>query len=305
MKIAYIGNFTQSHCTEVHLAATLEDLGHQIIRIQENEIGQTLSSECDLLLWTRTWPGFVKTDFLEGFKMMGVPTVSYHLDLYVGIQREAGLDTDPFWKTDFVFTPDGDPESAKIFKSKGINHFYLPPGVWKPECVKGTSRDEFKHDVIFVGGGHTYHPEDWPYRAKLIEWLRATYGPRFQRYGHPRTIRNMELNDLYASAKVVVGDSLCMGFNHERYWSDRLPETLGRGGFLIFPYIKGLETQYTDDELVTYTYDNFANLKELIDYYVEHDEEREEIRDLGMLRTEKDHTYHNRLTKMLEIVNAR
>ena len=57
-------------------------------------------------------------------------------------------------------------------------------------------------------------------------------------------IRGKELNDLYATAKVVVGDTLCKGFNYPYYFSDRLFETTGRGGFLIHPYIKGLEDYF-------------------------------------------------------------
>lgn len=48
MRIAYVGNFTQQHCTEVHLAKTLENLGHVVTRLQENgftsdELGNILA----------------------------------------------------------------------------------------------------------------------------------------------------------------------------------------------------------------------------------------------------------------------
>lgn len=303
MLIAYVGNFTQSHCTEVHLAATLEDLGHIVTRFQEDdpktrfELRNQVRGH-DMLLWTRTWPGMVDP------RGLGVPTVSYHLDLYVGIKRQDGLDNDPFWRTDFVFTPDGDPRSAEIFKFKGINHFYMPPGVYKPECYKGTPRPEFACDVLFVGGGIGYHTEDWPYRAHLVTWLRNTYGPRYKKFGNPEpTIRNAALNDLYASAKVVVGDSLCTNFTHERYWSDRVTETTGRGGFLIHPHIVGLEDEFEPNkEMVFYSYGDFGQLKELIDYYVEHDDERETIRDAGHVRTKDTHTYNDRLAQMMATV---
>lgn len=316
MKILYLGNFTQPHCTEVHLAATLESLGHTVIRHQERHLGtvRNIEGDFDLFLWTRTWRGYVTQELLDNLKSRGIPTVSYHLDLYVGLQREEGLDTDLFWKTDFVFTPDGDPKSAEVFAMKGINHVYMPPGVYAPECVYGTPRDQFKHDVVFVGGSVNYHREDWPYRMKLINWLKDTYGERFAIYGHPHpTIRNQELNDLYASAKVVVGDSLCKDFTHERYWSDRVYETTGRGGFLIHPYIKGLEDQFklyptkpfSGQELVTYEFDDFDGLGETINYFLEHEAEREAIRKAGHERTKLDHTYHNRMAKMLEVVNVR
>lgn len=329
MKILYIGNFTQKHCTEVHLAATLRDLGHEVIEHQEGTEGtipnDALNSKPDMVLWTRTWRGYVTNEFLEYCKSINLKTVSYHLDLYVGLKREDGLDDDPFWRTDFVFTPDGDPKSAKVFDIKGINHFYIPPGVYKPECTYGTPRDQFKYDVIFVGGGRTYHPEDWPYRMKLLNWLEKTYGDRYKKYGFPEgpTIRNEELNDLYASAKVVVGDSLCKGFTHENYWSDRVFETTGRGGFIIHPYIKGLEDAFKlggtttksgarfnteqlwsmDTELIVYDFDDFEGLRRRIDYFIANDDVREIIRKKGHERTRRDHTYHQRMIEMLKTVN--
>ena len=38
MKIFLLGNLTQRHCSEIHWAATLEDLGHAVTKQQENEV---------------------------------------------------------------------------------------------------------------------------------------------------------------------------------------------------------------------------------------------------------------------------
>lgn len=309
MKLAYVGNFSQPHCTEVHLAATLEDMGHKVTRLQENttDAGQLvdLCRGHDLFLFTRTWGNLVTLDHLKQIEALGIPTVSYHLDLYVGLKREDGLDNDPFWRTQYVFTPDGDPHSAEVFKRKGINHFYMKPGVYKPECEYGTYRPELAHDVVFVGGGLEYMHPEWPYRRKLVHWLMNTYGSRFGKYGHPqRVMRNQDLNDLYASAKVAVGDSVCVpDFKHTYYWSDRVYETIGRGGFIIHPFIDGMQEEFKDREtIVFYEYGNFAQLKELIDYYLTHDDERERIRKAGHEYVKENCTYHNRLRQMLVTV---
>lgn len=327
MKIAYVGNFSQRHCTEVHIAATLEDMGHEVLRLQEDQVVDhwpylLVTSDTDLFLYTRTW-GAVSRGALEDIKTHGIPTASYHLDLYVGLQREDGLDTDPFWQTDYVFTPDGDPRSAEVFKRKGINHHYIKPGVYKPECVPGIYKPELAHDVTFVGGGLEYMHLEWPYRHQLVRWLMDNYSgtqttalslqgtwpntiiPRFGKYGHPqRVMRNQDLNDLYASAKIAVGDSVCVpDFKHTYYWSDRVYETIGRGGFLIHPFIEGLQEEFKDKEtIVFYEYGNFDQLRELIDYYLEHDNERETIRMRGQDIVKTRYTYHNRLSQMLSIV---
>lgn len=325
MTIYYIGNFQQRHCTEVHLAATLEDLGHKVIRAQENELKPDWVLDrpdgVDLVMYTRTWGGYVTDDMLKELKKLHIPTVSYHLDLYVGLSRkhlhegktlDEVLQTDPFWRTDFVFTPDGDPNSAEVFKRNGVNHVYMKPGVYKPECYMAHPHGEFKYDVIFVGGGdypgspNGYGHPEWPYRDKLIQWLRETYGDRFRKFGHPNeTIRNEELNRLYADTKVVIGDSVNIGFNHDHYWSDRVYETIGRGGFLIHPYVHGLQEEFIDGEhIIFYPYDMFDLLKERIDFYLEHDHIREQIRRNGHEFVNKNATYHNRLSKMLDIVSG-
>lgn len=310
MRILYVGNFKPSHSTENHLAATLELLGHHVLRFQEDDespdnlMAAIKASFPDLFMFTRTWGETVTHEHLAELKWRGIPSVSYHLDLYVGLKRDGGIDSDPFWRTDFVFTPDGDPDSAAFFKQKGINHIYQRPGVFAPECY--IAQVPISRDVIFVGS-YSYHPE-WPYRQRLIDWLRENYGPRFELWGnHPdRAKRGHALNELYASSKIVVGDSLCLGFDHQEYWSDRVFETTGRGGFIIHPYIKGLDDCFVDGkEIVFYRYGDFIKLKDHIDYYLAHDEEREAIRLAGHKHTKSEHTYTNRLTRMLEIIKTR
>lgn len=314
LKIAYVGNFTQRHCTEVHLAATLELLGHEVERIQENDTRQDdFTERCetspwDMFLFTRTWNCLVTLDHLDILSRRAIPSVSYHLDLYVGLKREDGLDDDPFWRTDYVFSPDGDPLSQIVFETKGINHFYMRPGVFKPECEMLTV--PFENDVCFVGGGertggkNEYGHSEWPYRGQLLSWLEDTYGERYDKYGYPHeTVRNERLNYVYASHKVAVGDSLCLNFDHPYYWSDRAYETIGRGGFLIHPRIKGMDEEFIDGEhLRFYDYGDFEQLQFLIDWYLEHDAQREAIRNQGHEFVKENATYTNRLTRMLEII---
>jgi Glycosyl transferases group 1 len=307
VKIAFVGNFSQPHCSEVHWANTFEMLGHEVTRIQENklrhrQLGRMVRGH-DLFFWVRTWAGYVKQQDLDIIRAMGIPSVNYHLDLFIGIQRQDSLDTDPRWRTDFVFTADGDPLSQRIFSTKDIHHYYMPPGIYEPEAKRGNFRPEWNYGVVFVGGTIGYHTEDWPYRMQLVNFLEKTFKKDFKIFGHPyKTVRNQDLNDLYASALIAVGDTLCQDFTHERYFSDRLFETVGRGGFIIHPYIEGIRDLFTEDELVTYTYGDFNELKHKINYYLEHDDEREKIRRAGHRRALKDHTYTKRLQQMLDIV---
>jgi SAM-dependent methyltransferase len=116
-------------------------------------------------------------------------------------------------------------------------------------------------------------------------------------------MRGRDLNDLLASAKVVVGDSLCVDFKKAYYTSDRPYEVAGRGGFQIFPYIKGLDEEFVDGEtIVFYEFGNFGQLREKIDYYLAHDEQRERIRAAGQAWVREHATYHDRMRQLLDTV---
>jgi len=111
------------------------------------------------------------------------------------------------------------------------------------------------------------------------------------------------LNQLYSDTKIVIGDTLCIGFDYPYYLSDRIFETTGRGGFIIHPYIKGIEDLFEiGKEIVTYQFGDFDDLFKKIDYYLKHDKEREAIRKAGFERTKRDHTYRQRWEQIIKEV---
>lgn len=324
--IAHCGNHAPTHATETHVAASLESQGHKVIRLQEDAVSMkdidAATWGADLFLWTHT-AGFPKFTFdemnawLDAKRAIGLPTASYHLDLFSGLPRGENLATHPFWRTEYVFTPDGG--SPQFFARHGVNHFYLRPGVYDAECVVGTPRKEFEADVIFVGSGSphgSYHLE-WGYRRELLAFLVKTYGRRFVKHGGPPIhggrsfIRGADLSDLYATARVVVGDTLCLGpedareprFTHRAYWSDRVYETVGRGGYLVHPRLAGLEDEFTDGEhLRFYTYGDFDGLKAIVDAALADDAHRARVKAAGMAMVKGACTYVHRTAEMIRVL---
>jgi hypothetical protein len=310
-KITFLGNFRVDFTSESHHAKTLESLGHEIVRLQESEITSEVilqsAKESALFIWIHThgWntPGkLTMEDVLLKLKNHNVPSMTYHLDLWFGLSRQKDLRRKPVYKyIDHFFTVDS--KMADWFNSKtSVKGHYLPAGVYDQECTYVPTK--LTEEVIFVGS-KTYHSE-WPYRPKLINFLTKTYGTKFNLYGKEgvRPVRGQELNNLYASTKVVVGDTLCPEFNYPDYWSDRIYETLGRGGFLIHPYIPGLEREFEDKKhVVFYQYNNLDQLKELIDYYLNNYEEREKIRKAGHEFVKNNYTYKNRWQTILKELN--
>ena len=311
MKITYVGNFSLDFTTETHIYKTLESMGHQVLRIQETPETSpgwvnNVPADTDLFLYTRTWGNMVSLDDLRILKERGIPTASYHLDLYVGLARSSGIETDPFWRTEYVFSADGDPESQKFFESKGVNHFYLPPAVYDKECYIAEKNfdQSLQGDVIFVGGGAEYGHPEWPYRHELVKHLEATYGPRYRKYGHPQlSVRGKELNQLYANAKVAVGDSVNIGFHHKNYTSDRLFESIGRGAFTIYPSIEGITEMFPEEfRVIFYKFGDFEDLDSKINYFLSHEKEREYIRIKLHEFVKSSQTYVQRLQELLDVL---
>lgn len=307
-KIVFLGNFRVDYTSETHHANTLESLGYQVIRMQETEARSedilAQAKNADLFIWVHThgWetPGLMSMQsVLLSLQDYKIPSMTYHLDLWFGLKRQNDLKRYPVYKhIGHFFTVDR--KMADWFNNKTkVKGHYIPAGVYDKESI--LNKVEKEHEIIFVGS-KKYHSE-WPYRPKLINWLEKTYGNRFEHYGSggKPSIRGMELNKLYWSTKIVIGDTLCIGYNYPDYWSDRVYETMGRGGFIIHPYIPGMEREFQDKKhLVFYEYSNFDQLKSLIDYYLSHDEEREAIRVAGHELVKNNYTYKNRWQHILK-----
>lgn len=310
MRIAFIGNHSVDFSTETHHRKTFEKLGHTVIPFQENNssVAKVLNEavKCDMLYFTHTHS--FRLDNKENMEFMfselkrlGIPTVGYHLDLFLGIEREKDLHTDPYWNIEHFFTVDK-LMSDWLNENTKTKGYFLPAGVYEDECYQAEpNHEKYPHEIVFTGSYH-YHREH-NYRQKLINWLKQTYGERFAHYGGngKPTLRGHELNVMYSSAKIAIGDTLCKDFTYKWYTSDRLFEQGGRNAFTIYPRISGLEFFYEDGrEVVYYNFNDFEQLKSKIDYYLEHNEEREQIRNAGYYRTKQAHTYRHRLSFLLE-----
>lgn len=311
--VAYVGNFTRPWCTEVHVAGSLEQLGHQVARFQENQVewerlpGLIADLGADILLWTRTWPVDTPSALraLDDLRAQRIPTVSYHLDRWWGLEREHQIHTEPFFRTDLVVTPD---DQADRWAAAGVSHLWMPPAVYAAECgVVAPNPRRWPYDVVFVGS-YPYPHLGWaPYRHKTVSRLQPAYGRRFgilPRRG--QVIRGRDLQELYATVPVVVGDSCLVG-EPRRYTSDRIPETVGRGGLLVHPHVDGVTdgSLYTDRQhLATYPLGDFGELLRLVDHYLEHRSEAQAIRVAGRAHVAAHHTYAHRMATVLAAVET-
>lgn len=267
MKIAFIGKFENMH-DEEYIARSFEMNGVEVIRFGPNVQGMQLhekiiSTKPDILLFTKIiFSPYLKATIKEG-KKWGMKTVSWTFDLYWGYDREVLIKSSDFFKADYVFTTDGGHENE--WKKAVINHLCIRQGIYSKECFMLPPREP--QGIVFVGSNNPLFLE----RKEIMKKLRSDYEDFVWVGIHSgNQIRGSKLNELYAKKKIVVGDSVFS----PNYWSNRVVETLGRGGFLIHRDVPGLKEEYP--YLVTYdgTYDD---LKKKIDYYMTHEEERLDI----------------------------
>ena len=311
--VLYRGNFQPEvpepdrWSTEHQVAKTMEALGVTVVRAQEIKQGAwswTDIVKCadeirpDLFLWTQTWNvdpegGY---DALEDLRRLGVPSASFHLDLYWGVHRQAQLLDHPFWRTDCCFTADGGHD--KQFARNGIRHVWSPPAIYEPDAIIGDVREEYTWPAVFVGSFPYPHPEHAEARRDLIMGLKDRLRGRLRVFSGG--VRGTTLADLYRSATVVVGDS-CLAGKSPRYWSDRIPETLGRAGFLVHPYVEGVEEHYTDGEhLRLFEPGDLGQAAALVEYYVAHPDEARAIALAGREHVLAHHTYRHRILAVFD-----
>ena len=81
----------------------------------------------------------------------------------------------------------------------------------------------------------------------------------------------------------------------------RLFEATGTGALLVTDWKKNLHEMFElDKEVIAYR--TGEECAEMIQYYLEHEDEREEIARAGQQRTLRDHTYYQRMQELVDIV---
>lgn len=284
------------------LCEAAQGLGWSVLHLEaagvptEDVVRACRSADC--LLWARTHGANPDGDanvMLRRIEAAGAATVGLHLDLYWGIaRREPLIGVDPWWTCQWVFTADGGP---RPWLQRGVNHRWCPPPLGPRWLGRGRPDARWLCQAVFVG--RHIRRIHGPHRRALIDWAMRRWGSGFLQFGGGRWPQawGTELADVYASARVAVGDSAPA----DAYWSDRVPATLGRGGLLAHPYVPGMAEQGFDDEvMVTFPRGRFSVLAAKLDGLSEAERQRRTDNALDLIRTR--HLWSHRLQHIAEVV---
>lgn len=293
MKIAYIGKFNKMW-DEEYVAQGFEKLGHNVLRIPEmrkmNIVLDAIDDfKPDFVIWAKLQVPYPQ-QLVKEIKKRLIPTVCWVWDLYWGYNRENQILTNPMFQADIVITSDGG--NDKKWKEAGIKHFCVRQGIYDKECFAEKKSKEL--ELVFVGSPNAFNKE----RQEILERLKQDY--KFYWFGKSNTddVRGTHLNKLYAKTKIVVGDSVYSPY----YWSNRVVETLGRGGFLIHQEVPGLKKEYP--YLVTYKKNDYEDLKSKIDYYLKNNNQREDIIKKNLLWVKENHLIEQRCNEVINYVKT-
>lgn len=303
--VVVVGNHRWRYSAEQDWCDAFRAEGWTVVEVAEREATAAqlvqAANRTDLLLWVSSSERHDRA-VMERCRER-TTTVAWHADLFWGLAgRHRDWKRSPMWAAEFVFTADGGNDER--WASIGVeDHRWMLPGVREAWTrTPGRLRDGYRCDVAFVGNdGGSYHRE-WPYRGELVEALRemcARNGWSFRNPGgaQRRVERGRAMCDVYASARVTVGDSLCLDRENARYWSDRVYEACGRGGVLVMPQIEALAAEGCPVPM--YGWGDWRDLQEKVGGLLEDTEAATGLRHESRAWAAGAHTYRHRVRAML------
>lgn len=235
-------------------------------------------------------------------RQMGVTTACFYLDLmdHWPVISQLAPAYDLFFNQDRLVT-------ERLQNELGLkNSFYMAHSA-EPLPDPLTNREN-RYAISFIG---THNNETYPNREKYLKeigdlglniwgtdgWAKSplahcfrgrSFGDqRFDIYGHSKIVIDINWDVLPAEGLSnrpfeVTGSGAC-------FFVDLVREDIKRC------YQEGQEFVSFKDE---------KDLREKVQYYLAHEEEREKISRAGYARTVRDHTYLNRVKQLLNVVNG-
>ncbi len=167
-------------------------------------------------------------------------------------------------------------------------------------------RKKYGCDITTYGSPHNIRT------SFFVQLLNFNYNIKIWGNQPPIWLNNKELKSLYtgvyvfneSKCKAVLAAKININTLHPTEvigLNARTFETAGIGGFQIIHWRPGLAQLFEDGkELVSFK--NFDNLKTVISYYLDNENERKEIAQSGQLRAYKEHTYQLRIQLMFDTV---
>lgn len=341
MNVLIIGKFSPDQFG-FHIADTLKDMGHNVIefdptlkyKYSKTTLGRRLhqlnhlivnnlvstqyfrnkrkkklekiliKNKIDLTISTHDFLYQDEVDFIKS--KTKVPIAMWFPDSVAGFQK--GF----FFISDYDFLFFKDQYIVKILKENynKKNVHYLPeccnPKYHKSVVLSEYDIQKFGCDITTYGSPHN------PRSLFFSQLINKNYKIKIWGHQPPIWLNDNKIKSLYmgeyiyneSKAKSVLAAKINLNTLHPTEINSlnaRAFEIAGIGGFQMIHWRAGLKDLFEDGkELVSFN--NFDELIEKINFYLNNPDERKRIASAGQIRAYKDHTYQKRLTTIIEVV---
>lgn len=182
------------------------------------------------------------------------------------------------------------------------------PDLHAPVTLSPEDAAHYGCDLSFAGAGYYNRVQffkgltdyafklwgvDWPDRA--FDKLLIDGEQRFDHTTFMKIVAGSKINlNLHSSAQHDGVDPKCDALN------PRIFEIAAAGGFQLCDPCQGLDAHFSEDEVPTYR--SLPELRDKIDHYLAHPEERAAIAQRARERVLAEHTYAHRAQRMLDLI---
>ncbi len=255
---------------------------------------------------------YYRPDVLLNHEMVGVSpdflrAIKPHVKLIIGQHAAAPLpDAADYSCYDVVIS--SLPEMVEFFRGKQVPAELSGLG-FEPAILGQLPRHEKSFAATFVGNLYDVH-------SGRIEWLEAicsrfaqarVWVPSIDHLAPNSPIRRCYAGPAWGREMYEVICRSRITLNHHANFAAhannmRLYEATGVGTLLLTDWKENLPELFQPGREVA-VYRNAEECNELIEYYLEYEEQREEIARCGQSRTLAEHTYLQRMRELVDIVD--
>lgn len=254
MIINFVGNFTNGYSGEVadetHIARSLEELGHTVVRIPRDEwrehvlngniypdLPADLHADINIIC---KWHHFFDGRFIETLRDASEAPVFYWV--------WDSIDLDIKWHVDMAQHADlylsGELGRAEEFRKLVIPFYYFQFDCVDSDVPTGASR-ELIYDVSYLGSYDNQRGRMDILRAINKEVPINVWGNGWEKWEKDNFICHdpaygKDANAIIAQSKIILGTSCDPHLFG--YWSNRVGRVLRAGGYLLQQYTPGMES---------------------------------------------------------------
>ena len=244
---------------------------------------------------------------LERFKEKKITTAFWFVEDYqiMDYWREYA----PFY--DLFFTIQEDEFTEKLLNTGAKNVCYLPLAadteIHHPLCLNEKEMEMFGSDISFMGAGYYNRQNmfvgllDFDFKIWGTEWNKQSIlGKKLQRNGE--RLSTDDTVKVFNATKINLNlhSSVC----HEGvspfgdFVNPRTFEIASCGSFQLVDYRSMINRHFENGEEIV-CYRSLEELRDNIQYYLKHSNERKKISQQSRKRILKEHTYKHRMEKLL------